>query len=147
MAAVINRSSLNFAKARGKLQAYDSERERIRIAPSQFYKSRTGGELSISALKKRKSYLSHPSRVYTKNTDIEIPSVDNSKMGLDCVSTGLKVECVLTESASESENLIAEETTTLVEGNDASLLNGLLETLILISPFFFWGTAMVAMKA
>ncbi|KAL4186055.1 hypothetical protein AMTRI_Chr09g31870 [Amborella trichopoda] len=70
---------------------------------------------------------------------------------VDCVGTGQDVECVMN---SEAEELMKKDTSSFeVEGNgemgfgsESSIVNGVLDTLLLISPFFFWGTAMVAMK-
>ncbi|XP_058787875.1 WAT1-related protein At3g02690, chloroplastic [Vicia villosa] len=69
----------------------------------------------------------------TESTELDV---------LDCVETGQDVECLLTE----------EEENGKVEKKDESskkmlcLAEGLWEGAVLISPFFFWGTAMVAMK-
>lgn len=59
---------------------------------------------------------------------------------MNCIGTGLDVECVLPDKSSKTRanNLSVNEESTLVES--------VLSTLLLISPFFFWGTAMVAMK-
>ncbi|KAF2314782.1 hypothetical protein GH714_033541 [Hevea brasiliensis] len=68
-------------------------------------------------------------------------------MDFDCVGTGLDVECLVSSSPSSETNgtkLAVEE-----GGGDESksdLLEMMVETGVLVSPFFFWGTAMVAMK-
>lgn len=75
--------------------------------------------------------------------------------GMECIGTGLDVECVVPLKTLDAKapgqfagravnsNGMGEK-----EGGDgeAGLLKSVLETLLLISPFFFWGTAMVAMK-
>lgn len=68
-----------------------------------------------------------------------IAKEENKEM--DCIGTGLDVECVLPDGSSKTraKNLSVSE-------EEASLVESVLSTLLLISPFFFWGTAMVAMK-
>ncbi|TYI49760.1 hypothetical protein E1A91_D12G056900v1 [Gossypium mustelinum] len=56
---------------------------------------------------------------------------------VDCVGTGLDVECLVSQN--EKQDLEIED----VEKAESSIL---LEWAVLVSPFFFWGTAMVAMK-
>ncbi|XP_004500419.1 WAT1-related protein At3g02690, chloroplastic [Cicer arietinum] len=61
---------------------------------------------------------------------------------LDCVGTGQDVECVLnTEQEDGNAKKIDEPSSKTL-----CLAEGLWEGAVLISPFFFWGTAMVAMK-
>ncbi|KAK6796519.1 hypothetical protein RDI58_004220 [Solanum bulbocastanum] len=67
-----------------------------------------------------------------------------SSSELDCVGTGLEVECVVnpSEEFPRDSNLRFQD-----EGvSSMELLQTILEWGLLISPFFFWGTAMVAMK-
>lgn len=67
-----------------------------------------------------------------------------SSSELDCVGTGLDVECVVnpSEEFPKDSNLRFQD-----EGvSSMELLQTILEWVLLISPFFFWGTAMVAMK-
>lgn len=59
---------------------------------------------------------------------------------LDCVRTGVDVECVV-----EPDRNVESIPGTQQDGAPA-WGESVLETLLLISPFFFWGTAMVAMK-
>ncbi|XP_058097774.1 WAT1-related protein At3g02690, chloroplastic isoform X2 [Magnolia sinica] len=77
--------------------------------------------------------------------------MDNS---LDYIGTGSDVECVDVEG-SESDRLLKSDTLPStsafqIEGDggksDLDLLYGAWEWVLLVSPFFFWGTAMVAMK-
>ncbi|XP_012436685.1 WAT1-related protein At3g02690, chloroplastic [Gossypium raimondii] len=56
---------------------------------------------------------------------------------VDCVGTGLDVECLVSQN--EKQDLEIED----VEKAESNIL---LEWAVLVSPFFFWGTAMVAMK-
>ncbi|KAG0601372.1 hypothetical protein M758_11G105400 [Ceratodon purpureus] len=76
--------------------------------------------------------------------------------GMDCIGTGMEVECVVSfkeGDVNESGKLAGRAKNDVVgqskndEGEmDATLVESVLSTLLLISPFFFWGTAMVAMK-
>ncbi|XP_022759419.1 WAT1-related protein At3g02690, chloroplastic isoform X3 [Durio zibethinus] len=56
---------------------------------------------------------------------------------VDCLGTGLDAECLV--SRNEKEEKKAEQA-------EKGKSNTLLEWAVLVSPFFFWGTAMVAMK-
>ncbi|TYG88896.1 hypothetical protein ES288_A12G057400v1 [Gossypium darwinii] len=56
---------------------------------------------------------------------------------VDCVGTGLDVECLVSQN--EKQDLEIEDV-------EKAASNILLEWAVLVSPFFFWGTAMVAMK-
>ncbi|KAL5982971.1 hypothetical protein ACLOJK_017051 [Asimina triloba] len=80
--------------------------------------------------------------------------MDNS---LDCIGTGSDVECVFVgEDSSESDRLLQPDASTSVSSfqieadggraDDLGFGYGALEWALLVSPFFFWGTAMVAMK-
>ncbi|EXC20584.1 putative transporter [Morus notabilis] len=55
-----------------------------------------------------------------------------SSSNVDCVGTGLDVECLVEQEAEEAKSWFS----------DSSWL----EWAVVVSPFFFWGTAMVAMK-
>lgn len=61
-----------------------------------------------------------------------------SESEIECIGTGTEVECVINEEKLERNK---EEL-----GSELGLLGNLFEWAVLISPFFFWGTAMVAMK-
>ncbi|XP_050227424.1 WAT1-related protein At3g02690, chloroplastic [Mercurialis annua] len=74
------------------------------------------------------------------------PSVPSQPNELDCVGTGLDVECVINESGSNGTTV---STSSELEGEVKSKdvwLEMVVENGVLVSPFFFWGTAMVAMK-
>jgi hypothetical protein len=76
--------------------------------------------------------------------------------GMDCIGTGLDVECVVSfqEGDVNAPEKLADRAKDAVVGQskdeesemEATLMESVLSTLLLISPFFFWGTAMVAMK-
>ncbi|CAM8951201.1 unnamed protein product [Rhodiola kirilowii] len=65
------------------------------------------------------------------NCSNKVDEADIESPILDCVGTGADVECVVKEDSNS-------------DVGDVSL--SLLDWVLLISPFFFWGTAMVAMK-
>lgn len=80
---------------------------------------------------------------------------DDDGDGMECIGTGLDVECVVPLKTLDAkapgqfpERAVNRNGMGEKEGGDgeAGLLKSVLETLLLISPFFFWGTAMVAMK-
>ncbi|KAG6418615.1 hypothetical protein SASPL_120819 [Salvia splendens] len=75
------------------------------------------------------------SQAKSKATESEFKTESNE---IDCIGTGLDVECVISE---ESEQVRGEARDTA-----SALVELALEWGLLISPFFFWGTAMVAMK-
>ena len=69
----------------------------------------------------------------TSNTDLEEKQQEQEAVGFDSVSTGQdnnKAVAVLDENSKEEEGI----------------LELVWEWAVLVSPFFFWGTAMVAMK-
>lgn len=89
----------------------------------------------------------------SKNVELESKSSDSngdssSSPDFDCVGTGLDVECLVSSSPSSETN----GKMFVVEGGGggdelkSDLLEMMVETGVLVSPFFFWGTAMVAMK-
>ncbi|KAJ4784261.1 hypothetical protein LUZ62_035507 [Rhynchospora pubera] len=75
---------------------------------------------------------------------------------IDCVGTGSDVECFVPTSVevdSESDKLLSGKNTGSLDIDsinngeiESDLLQKALDWGLLISPFFFWGTAMVAMK-
>eukprot|EP00850_Spirogloea_muscicola_P013055 SM000087S23337 [mRNA] locus=s87:5117:8130:- [translate_table: standard] len=70
---------------------------------------------------------------------------------LDCVGTGVNVECVATlgdgaAAAGEGDGEAQVVPEPASPAPALSALGAALDFLVLISPFFFWGTAMVAMK-
>jgi drug/metabolite transporter (DMT)-like permease len=68
---------------------------------------------------------------------------------LACFGTGSEVECIIPETSQETSNGIAKARATPLETSAQPGMpstSGILEALLLVSPFFFWGTSMVAMK-
>ncbi|GAV61733.1 EamA domain-containing protein [Cephalotus follicularis] len=65
-----------------------------------------------------------------------------SSSSTDCVGTGTEVECLVSETdhSSSLEKDLGDHSVNI------NAVMGLREWAVLISPFFFWGTAMVAMK-
>ncbi|CAN4105411.1 unnamed protein product [Withania somnifera] len=107
--------------------------------------------------------LSYPNRISSKNhlrlnsSDKKFASCSNTKdteseveekpppSEVDCLGTGIDVECIVnpSEELSKESNFGFQN----VAGDEGvELLVTILEWGLLISPFFFWGTAMVAMK-
>ena len=71
----------------------------------------------------------------TTNTDLEEKQQEQEAVGFDSVSTGQdnnKAVAILDENSKEEE--------------EEGILELVWEWAVLVSPFFFWGTAMVAMK-
>ncbi|WJX37036.1 hypothetical protein P8452_24850 [Trifolium repens] len=77
-----------------------------------------------------------------KTTGKSTESSTNTEF-LDCVGTGQDVECLL---ITEEEDGISKKNESSSSSKRLCLAEGLWEGAVLISPFFFWGTAMVAMK-
>ncbi|GMH36816.1 hypothetical protein BSKO_04689 [Bryopsis sp. KO-2023] len=69
----------------------------------------------------------------------------NSVGDLECVGTALEVECILPETPSDGAVNVSEANAELDE-TEASFTSQVADTLLLISPFFFWGTSMAVMK-
>ncbi|KAG7985126.1 hypothetical protein I3843_03G009100 [Carya illinoinensis] len=80
----------------------------------------------------------------TGGTNIEFEEKENEQeaVDFDCLGTGQDVEGVVSPSSSTSN---FEETVALPDDNSVAL-GAVWEWAVLVSPFFFWGTAMVAMK-
>lgn len=74
----------------------------------------------------------------TESTDTGLQD-SSSFPAVDCVGTGQDVECAVSSSSSEETQ---QQRTVGVE----LIQQQLLEWTVLVSPFFFWGTSMVAMK-
>ncbi|CAF2374548.1 hypothetical protein HID58_044742 [Brassica napus] len=67
-------------------------------------------------------------------------NAEETESSVECVGMGSDVECVYTGEGEDEEE--ENRSSGILSGGDGSLL----EWAVLISPFFFWGTAMVAMK-
>lgn len=94
----------------------------------------------------------------TTITTPKIPEMGPS-VEMDCIGTGLDAESVVPTTAKEAKGkpTDAEDEKLLPNSSSSSFdmegkqemggsLNAIIGALILISPFFFWGTSMVAMK-
>ena len=64
-------------------------------------------------------------------------SVEFERDEITCIGTGTEVECLI-----DDEDAVVSSTTWM----DEPLAERLFDILLLISPFFFWGTSMVVMK-
>lgn len=98
----------------------------------------------------RRSLSSHGSKKFrcyikakTTGSNLEEKS-KSSESEVDCVGTGLDVECLITPSEGVSKN--SELKSRILDTDKVDLLGEIWEWTLLVSPFFFWGTAMVAMK-
>ncbi|XP_010463690.1 PREDICTED: WAT1-related protein At3g02690, chloroplastic [Camelina sativa] len=76
-------------------------------------------------------------RSTTSNKSTEEETEPPSSSSVDCVGMGSDVECVYNNGEDEEDR-----SSGILSGGEGSFL----EWTVLISPFFFWGTAMVAMK-
>ncbi|KAI3462249.1 hypothetical protein Pfo_018912 [Paulownia fortunei] len=86
-------------------------------------------------------------RTRSKATEKELEIDPSPSDEIDCIGTGLDVECVVTPTDDLSKNpkQVSEESG-VTTSDLFELAGAALEWGLLISPFFFWGTAMVAMK-
>lgn len=81
-----------------------------------------------------------------------VDETDDGASDLACIGTGSEVECVLPgerkgeERAVLSKKEAADRRRKDREGKSKGSLEMVVEPILLISPFFFWGTSMVAMK-
>lgn len=101
-------------------------------------------------------------KIKAAESDVEVtpfPKSAQEQEEVDCVGTGQDVECVVVPSTAESSKPFYDKFPQNPEKFDldsssnsasssslAGLVDAILEWGLLISPFFFWGTAMVAMK-
>lgn len=84
----------------------------------------------------------------TKATESSLEEKPSSSEQLDCVGTGFDVECVVnpSEQLTKDSNFNFQNVEKDEGVSSLELLGTVWEWGLLISPFFFWGTAMVAMK-
>lgn len=80
-----------------------------------------------------------------------MPDAELVNPAVDCIGTGSSVECLASDGSSEADGLLTPRNIEVVDeesgtGADSGLAQGIFEWAVLVSPFFFWGTAMVAMK-
>lgn len=123
-------------KPHGLLPLRPNSRVRVRFrVPSILVSCSTGGGGKETA---------------ASRSDMDSPAVD-------CVGLGADVECFVAESFEADQLLppLAEKRPAasfeigggkIGEGSDVGLVQKALDWALLVSPFFFWGTAMVAMK-
>ncbi|PSS30120.1 WAT1-related protein [Actinidia chinensis var. chinensis] len=78
---------------------------------------------------------------FTLNCVSKNTTEPNTQVEVDCVGTGLDVECLVPDEIPKSPIEGG-----IVEGELSPFWGQLWEWALLVSPFFFWGTAMVAMK-
>ncbi|MCL7049377.1 hypothetical protein MKW94_006359 [Papaver nudicaule] len=110
--------------------------------------------LNNTQIKSRVSIKFRRTMVNCRKSDSERGEmVETDSSSMDCVGTGYNVECIVEETSEETETdkfLKKKSGSFEIEekgGNfDVGFVKGVLEWGLLISPFFFWGTAMVAMK-
>jgi hypothetical protein len=100
---------------------------------------------SNSSVRKRKELTGFEAAAWnivkcTSGTNTELGEQEGA-VDFDCVGTGQDVECVVSSPSSDSEESVA-----LSDDDSAALGKLVWEWAVLVSPFFFWGTAMVAMK-
>ncbi|KAL9678445.1 hypothetical protein QQ045_016289 [Rhodiola kirilowii] len=94
----------------------------------------SGRNLSVSSYHLFRRHIHIPHRFMmgrAPNCSNKVDEADIESPLLDCVGTNVDVECVVKEDSNS-------------DVGDVSL--SLLDWVLLIFPFFFWGTAMVAMK-
>lgn len=89
--------------------------------------------ITINSFKKRCIIVTNCTTINKKNTE--------SSSTVDCVGTGTDVECLI--SPTDKEEIEQEQ---VEQDGQVMELGMVLEWAVLVSPFFFWGTAMVAMK-
>ncbi|XP_071710736.1 WAT1-related protein At3g02690, chloroplastic [Rutidosis leptorrhynchoides] len=111
---------------------------RHRVIPTPF-PNPTSKHHRLSSLKISPTSHSH---IKSKASDSDTTTTQSSE--LDCVGTGTDVECVYVPSDGNGGDyeIIEPETTS----SSSSLVELIWDWALLVSPFFFWGTAMVAMK-
>ena len=73
-----------------------------------------------------------------RGVETEVVDVDTTKSDAECVGTGTEVVCESGVDIPASSSTQTEE--------EGDLVAKVLGTMVLVSPFFLWGTAMVAMK-
>lgn len=89
--------------------------------------------ITINSFKKRCIIVTNCTTTNKKNME--------SSSTVDCVGTDTDVECLI--SPTDKEEIEQEQ---VEHDGQVMELGMLLEWAVLVSPFFFWGTAMVAMK-
>lgn len=98
---------------------------------------------------RRATFISKCSTSSSRKAELEFESSSSQPVDdggdLDYVGTGLDSECLVSEPNLDAP-LIQLSSTEKGETATESLIETITETAVLVSPFFFWGTSMVAMK-
>lgn len=95
---------------------------------------------------RRSTFISKCTTSSSRKAELEFESSSSQPVDdggdLDYVGTGLDSECLVSEPNLDAPLSSTEKGETATE----SLIETITETAVLVSPFFFWGTSMVAMK-
>lgn len=76
-----------------------------------------------------------------------VSNSSSSSNGVECLGTGVETTCLVVDREGEEDEEGNEKPSTSSPPSlSSSPLDSLLSTLLLISPFFFWGSSMAAMK-
>lgn len=98
---------------------------------------------------RRSTFISKCTTSSSRKAELEFESSSSQPVDdggdLDYVGTGLDSECLVSEPNLDAP-LIQLSSTEKGETATESLIETITETAVLVSPFFFWGTSMVAMK-
>ncbi|CAO2836940.1 unnamed protein product [Amaranthus hypochondriacus] len=93
--------------------------------------------LNLSIIQtKTSNYQVNVRRTNSSTNDVS-EQLSSSQSEIECVGTGTEVECIVNDDLKRNEVEVE---------SGFGLVENLWEWAVLISPFFFWGTAMVAMK-
>nr|XP_043615098.1 WAT1-related protein At3g02690, chloroplastic [Erigeron canadensis] len=85
-------------------------------------------------------------RVSLKTRATTSSNSEPSSSEIECIGTGTDVECVVANSEGKQGGGAEYEISLSEKGSWSSLIQLVWEWGLVVSPFFFWGTAMVAMK-
>ncbi|XP_057550279.1 WAT1-related protein At3g02690, chloroplastic isoform X3 [Amaranthus tricolor] len=100
--------------------------------------SRKKNLLNLSIIRTKSStYQINVRRTNSSTTDDVSEQLSSSQSEIECIGTGTEVECIVNDDLKRNEVDVE---------SGFGLVENLWEWAVLISPFFFWGTAMVAMK-
>uniref|UniRef100_A0A6N2MAY3 EamA domain-containing protein n=1 Tax=Salix viminalis TaxID=40686 RepID=A0A6N2MAY3_SALVM len=120
------------------------------LSPSSSYSTTT--TTSQRSRSRHANFISRCSTSNSRKAELELESssspsqpVDDDDGDLGCVATDLDLECLVSEPNLDAP-LIQMSSTEKGETATKSLIETITETVVLVSPFFFWGTSMVAMK-
>ncbi|KAJ6747935.1 INNER MEMBRANE TRANSPORTER [Salix purpurea] len=121
------------------------------LSPSSSY-STTTTTTSQRSRSRHANFISRCSTSNSRKAELELESssspsqpVDDGDGDLGCVATDHDLECLVSEPNLDAP-LIQLSSTEKGETATKSLIETITETAVLVSPFFFWGTSMVAMK-